>query len=74
MFLNVVNKDGFVVGRVPARIGLMTQAGKISRFTEKTIWCVSRQTGVEWMYRKCDGPMPSVSRHFAGNAFEEKIA
>lgn len=70
MNLQVADKDSMIIGKVQARVGLVTQAGKISRFTEKTIWCIGKKSGLEHMYRKCDGPLPSVSRHFAGKAFE----
>lgn len=60
MKLRVINKDSCVVGYVEARIGLRTYAGAIVRFTDKTIWCVSRD-GIEQRYSR-NNHMPAVYR------------
>lgn len=71
MILNVTDKDSMFVGKVEARVGLKTQAGTITRMTDKTIWCVGK-SGFETMYRLYDGRPPSVSRRFAGKDFIPK--
>lgn len=57
--LRVTDKDGIVVGQVPARVGMLTTYGSISRFTEKSVWAINRD-GVEVLYRAYDGSLPSV--------------
>lgn len=66
--LHVCDRDGLVIGKVPARIGLVTSAGRLARMTEKTIWCVGK-SGYETMYRYCDGQLPSVTKSRAGKHF-----
>lgn len=71
MKLGVVDRESVFIGTVDARVGLVTREGRISRMTEKTIWCVGK-SGVERMFRGSDGRMPSVTRRSAGSAFEPK--
>jgi hypothetical protein len=67
--LRVIDRDSTVIGQVPVRVGLRTSNGKVSRFTEKTVWTIGRQTGSEIMHRRSDGPLPSVPRGWAGRDF-----
>nr|WP_250808508.1 hypothetical protein [Neorhizobium tomejilense] len=66
--LNVTDKESLIIGKVPVREGLRTSSGKVTRFTEKTVWTVGR-SGFETMHRKTDGPLPSVPRGYAGKDF-----
>ena len=60
--IKVINKDSVVIGHVLARIGLLTYAGPITRFTEKSVWCRSKD-GAEHCYRLHDGRVPATYRH-----------
>lgn len=71
MYLHVVDRNSYPIGVVKARVGLVTQAGKISRMTDKTIWVVGK-SGFEQMYRRSDGPFPSCSKTYAGKGFIPK--
>lgn len=55
----VIDKDHNILGTTPARIGLRTYYGPITRFTDKTIWVQSR-SGIESRHRVFDGRLPSV--------------
>lgn len=59
--LRVIDKDSIVVGTILCRVGLLTYAGPVSRFTEHTVWTVAK-SGVEQRFRQCDGRMPGVYR------------
>lgn len=59
--LKVIDREGFVLGHVPARVGMMTYAGEITRFTSKSIWCLG-SNGIVSMYREYDGRLPGVYR------------
>lgn len=71
MYLHVVDRNSHPIGVVKARVGLVTQAGKISRMTDKTIWVVGK-SGYEQMYRRSDGPFPSSTKTCAGKGFIPK--
>ena len=71
MYLHVVDRNSYPIGVVKARVGLTTQAGKISRMTDKTIWVVGK-SGIEQMYRRSDGPLPSCTKTYAGKGFIPK--
>lgn len=71
MKLGVVDRESIFIGKVEARLGLVTREGKISRMTDKTVWCVGK-SGLERMFRSTDGRMPSVTRGSAGKTFEPK--
>ena len=61
--LHVIDRDGFTVGHVPVRIGLNTRDGKVSRFTDKTVWTV--KDGAEKMHRAYDGCLPVLYQSYA---------
>lgn len=61
--INVLDGDSIVIGHLPARVGLRTYRGKITRFTEKTVW-VETKDGREVMCRAYDGGFPATYRQF----------
>lgn len=48
-----------MIGTLEAREGLYTTAGKITRVSDKSVWAAGK-SGVEQMYRKHDGRLPSI--------------
>ena len=60
--LNVTDRDGFVAGRIEARVGLQTRAGKITRVSLKSMWIGDRRYVASQTY------MPGVSARFAKGA------
>ncbi len=59
--LHVIDRDGFTVGHMPVKIGINTREGRVTRFTEKTVWTLSKD-GIEKMHRAYDGCLPVVYR------------
>lgn len=53
--IKVLRKDDVVIGTVAARIGLRTYYGKITKYTEKSIWVETKSKNVV-MYRMMDNP------------------
>lgn len=65
--LSVIDKQSMVVGTIAARVGLHTTAGRITRMSEKSVWC-QRKDGPEWCFRAYDGRLPSVPKWRAPKA------
>jgi hypothetical protein len=61
--INVIDKDGFTVGRITARIGLKTYAGEIVRLTPKG-FVVRTDTGAERVFHQ-NIRMPSIYKSYA---------
>lgn len=61
LLLHVLNKDNITVAYVKPRVGLRTYAGKITRWTDKSIWVINSD-GNEVCWRKSDGRLPGVYR------------
>jgi hypothetical protein len=57
--LHIIDRDGFTKGYTDCVIGLQTTYGKVTRFTDKTVWTESK-SGSELKHRACDGRLPSV--------------
>lgn len=62
--MHVIDRDGFVLGSVPCKVGLQTYAGKVTRHTDKTVWTMGKD-GIEQMHRAYDGRLPSVYKSHA---------
>lgn len=59
LMLRVINKEGIILGALEARVGLHTNAGTITRVSEKSIWTKTRD-GYERLHRAYDGHMPGL--------------
>lgn len=62
--LKVIDRDGFVLGKIPARVGLKTYHGEVIRLTPKGVWCRDDE-GHEQLYRECDGRLPCIYKSYA---------
>ena len=57
--LPVITKDGFIVGKTPAKDGLQTNSGKIIKFNSKSVWTL-HDSGLEKQHHHTN--LPSVPR------------
>jgi len=57
--LHLIDRDGFTKGYVDCAVGLKTTLGKVTRFTDKTVWTEAKD-GTESKHRAFDGRLPSV--------------
>lgn len=57
--LNVISKDGSLLGTIACRVGLQTYYGPVTRFSAKSVW-IRGKSGIETLFRKYDGRMPCV--------------
>lgn len=46
--IRVIDKDGFQVGWVLARVGLKTYNGEVTRWTEKSFWTMTQHGERLW--------------------------
>jgi hypothetical protein len=67
LMLNVIDREGIVLGFIPARVGLKTYSGEVTRISEKSVWCQGKSGAVQ-MYRESDGRLPCVYKSYAPKA------
>lgn len=61
--LHVIDRDGFVLGYTNCKVGMKTTRGKVSRFTSKTVWTITK-AGTEEKHRVYDGRLPSIYKSY----------
>jgi hypothetical protein len=64
----VITKDGVLVRKIKARIGLRTYAGVITRVSPASIWTKTDDNAEERLHRRYDGRLPSVYQSYAPKA------
>ena len=62
--LKIIDREGFVLGVIPARVGLKTYYGVVTRVSDKSVWCKG-SNGIVQMYREHDGRLPCVYKSYA---------
>lgn len=65
--LKVIDREGFVLGFIDARVGLKTYSGEVTRVSDKSVWCKG-SNGIVQMYREHDGRLPCVYKSYAPKA------
>lgn len=58
-FLRVIERCGFVLGKITCRPGLQTYCGTVVRCTGETVW-TRGESGIEVAHHTSSGALPSV--------------
>lgn len=68
-YLRVIERCGFVLGKIACRPGLQTYCGVVVRCTDETVW-TRNESGAEVAHHLSAGPLPSV---YKSNAPQSEV-